>query len=417
MNGFGFGLPTVCLVGMGLLACSAAGNADKASGAGDPSLDLGAQLTGDVATSDNQAAGNGGMPKHGTANTPQAPGGSDAPTDADTNTDTDSNTDVDTASPPDASCLCDLEIPGVDVNRNNGRIAVTVTLPHGHKLVVALDRGTVKTLKDGVDLHGDVSVDFGAGAEVPLKDADLHVELPATGIPHLSGNAEVAGSLLHGLAGDLSGDTLPVSVDLAFDSAGLFPPSHAPAALELGISLPSVMLDTSPLPAAPKLMNIVASKVDVLTDGAHRVVEVSGAIASGAAAWTSMVPLEATNALVATAKLVDDELESVELDGDTRLIGKALSCGLVPLQAIELPSTTLRLDHVGATLGATANASIHPGWSLTGQAEVSARFEPSDWSIKICAAVMTSLLGGGLDTSECLELGKGGVTPCALPIQ
>lgn len=414
MNGFGFGLPMVCLVGMGLLACSAAGNADKAGSASDPTLDLGPQVMGDAATSDGQAPGNGDTANGGSANTPGKPGDSDAPTDADTNTNT--NTDTDTP-PGGTACLCDLEVPGIDVNQNDGRIAVSVTLLHGHKIVVALDRGTVETLKDGVELRGDVSVDFGAGAEVPLKDADLHLELPPSGIPQLSGNADVAGTLLQGLGSDLTKDVLPVSVDLAFDSAGIMPQNDAPAALELGLSLPSIVLDTSPLPAAPDVMNIVAGKVDVLTNGAHRVVEVTGAIANGAAAWTSMVPLQATNALVATAKLVDEELESVELDGDTRLLGNALSAGLVPLQAIELPSTTLLLNHAGATLAATANASIHPGWSLTGQAEVSARFAPKDWSIKICGAVMTNLLGGGLDTSDCLELGKGGVTPCTLPVQ
>jgi hypothetical protein len=407
MNGFGIGLPAACLVGMGLLACSAAGNADKPGSGEDPSLDLGAQAAGDAQGSGSAASGNGAAPTNdAAANDPQAPGGSDAPTGDDT-------PPADVTNP---QCLCDLEVPGIDVNRNDGRIVVTVTLPHQRKIAVALGRGTVKTLKDGIDLQGDVTVDFGAGAEVPLKNADLHLALPSSGIPSLSGSADVAGSLLQGLGSDYADDVLPMSVDLAVDTAGVLPQNDAPAALELGISLPSITLDTSPLPAAPDVMNIVGSKVDVLTDGAHRVVEVSGAIANGAATWTSMVPLKATSALVATAKLVDDELESVELDGDTRLLGDALSAGLVPLQAIELPSTTLLLDHAGATLGATANASIHPSWSLAGKAEITAKFAPSDWSIKVCGTVMTNLLGGGLDRSECLDFGKGGVTPCRLPI-
>lgn len=399
MNGIGIRLPVMCLVGMGLVACSAAGDpgASGASGS-DPTLQLSPRSPG---SSD------------GTYDTPK-PGGSDMPSTNDPGAD-DGDDDDDDGGAPGGHCDCAFDLPGIHIDHSDGGIAVSIDLPNDGMVVIETKGGSVTTSAGGVDIDGDVTIDLGAETGLPLADAKLHVGLLAVGGPTIAGSANITGSLLQGTGCGCEGSLLPVAVALDLDAAADLLNSDAPAAISLGLTLPAVTLDSSELPAAAvDLLALADAKVDILTDGCSKLLEIDANVGAGADVWTSLVPVAASGALNATAKVLDGSLASVALTGDMKLVGDALKSGNTSLLSIDLPDAIVTLDHEGASLAAEATVSLHPGFSLTGEALVTGKFTETDWSLNVCGAVMTSLLGGA-NIGNCVDIGKGGVEPCRLP--
>ncbi len=400
MIGFGFRLPVVCLVGMGLVGCSAAGDGGVSAGNSDPPLML------------NPGPQQPGGAMSGTAG---RPGGSDLPTPGLPIPSDDGDEPGDDDDTPNGNCDCAIDVPGIIIDHDDGGIAVIVDLPNIGMVVIDTQHGDVTTSATGVDIKGDVTVDLGGISALPLADANLHVAIPAVGLPTIQGNANILGSLLEGTGCGCEGSLLPVGVALDVDAAALLPSSDALAALSLNLELPQVTLDMSGLPLAADALALVQADVHILTDGGSKLLELDAKVGAGADVWTSAVPLATNGLLRAKATVLDGSLASVAITGDVGLQGGGLLCSLTPLVSVDLPDAVVTLDTTGASLSATANASLHPGFSLTGEARVTGRFDLHDWSINVCGAVMTSLFGGSTGPSDCLDIGKNGVTPCRLP--
>lgn len=403
MNGFGIRLPVMCLIGMGLVSCSAAGEQGAASAGGsEPTLKLDAE---------------GQIPSEGKGNAPKS-GGSDGPATDDPammDDGSDDDDDGDGGELPGGHCDCAFELPGIHIQHGDDGISVSVELPNDGLVVIETKNGDVTTSESGVDIDGDVTIDLGADTGLPLADAKLHVGLPAVGGPTISGQANIAGSLLEGTGCGCEGSLLPVAVSLNVGAAAELLDSDALAAIRLGLKLPKVNLDSSELPAAAAdVMALVEAKVDILTDGCSKLLEINAQVGAGTEVWTSLVPLIASGGLGATAKVLDGSLVSIALDGDVKLIGSALKSGTTSLLSVTLPDALVTLDREGASVSAEATVSLHPGLSLVGEALVTGEFTEQDWSLNVCGAVMTRLLGGA-SVGNCVDIGKDGVDPCRLP--
>ncbi|RYZ10295.1 MAG: hypothetical protein EOO73_01595 [Myxococcales bacterium] len=401
MSGFGFRLPVMCLIGMGLVGCSAAGESDSARpGAdSDPTLSL-----------NPGAQGSSG----GKSNEPTR-GGSEMQTVDEPDADHDDEDQTDEDSGPGGRCECAFDLPGIHIDHGDGGIAVSIDLPDAGMVVIETKDGSVTTSAGGVDIHGDVTIDLGADTDLPLADAQLHIGLQAAGGPTIAGNANITGSLLEGSGCGCEGSSLPVSVALELDGAAKLIDSDALAGIRLGLGLPAVRLDTKSLPAAAaEVMALANVKAELLTDGCSKLLELEAQLGAGAGSWSSLVPLTASGALDATATVLGGSLVTIALEGDVTLVGGALKSGATSLLSIELPRAVVTLDRNGAKLSGETTASLHPAFSLTGEALVTGEFTEEDWSLNVCGAVMTSLLGG-VSLGSCVDVGKSGIEPCRLP--
>jgi hypothetical protein len=403
MNALGYRLPLICLVGMGLVGCSAAGD-DAAQQRGSEDDQAGIEAT--MGASDSE------------------PGETDAHSTGGSNWYTDQPID-DTPTAGKGSgaaggggkdnCDCGLDLPGITIDHDDDGITIIVDLPNDGAIVIETKEGTCKTSEGGLDITGDVTIDLGSGTDVPLLDAELHVGV-GVGMPTIEGTADVDGSLLDGVTGGSTGDA-SVSVSLDPNVGQTMPESDAQALLDLELQLPSASIGCGSFPAMNGDLALVDANIEVKVDGCHKIVKVTADVAAGVGVpWASMVPLHAAaGALEAIATLNDGALVSLELDGDMAISDGAMRCGLTPLTGIALPNAKLVLDEQGAMLSAITTAALHPGFSLSGQAELNARFAQHDWSINLCGAAMVDLTLVSAKVATCLDLSAAGAKVCEKP--
>lgn len=394
MNALGYRLPLICLVGMGLVACSAAGEI-SARPDGDSSVGASTDAWGE--TDSHNVGDDASNPDEPTGNEPGTAAGGKPGADGE------------------ADCDCDIDLPGVTIDQGDDGITIIIDLPNDGSLVLATKDGDCTTHDGGLDITGDVTVDLGNGAEVPLLDADLHVGIGGS-LPTIDGSADVDGSLLDGIAGGAAGD-LHVDVSLEPNVTHGMPASDAHALLDLQLALPIASVGCGCIPALNGDLGMVDANVVVSVDGKHKIAKVTADVAANAdALWTSMVPLHAVGKLAAVATLNDGALVSVELSGGMVSNANAMWCGLTPLASVELSSAKLMLDQQGATLSALVQASLHPRYSLSGQAQLSGSFTPSDWSLNLCGGVMADLVLVSAEATVCLDLNASGARSCDKPV-
>ena len=84
--------------------------------------------------------------------------------------------------------------------------------------------------------------------------------------------------------------------------------------------------------------------------------------------------------------------------------------------SVELSSAKLMLDERGATLSALVQASLHPRYSLSGQAQLSGSFTPGEWSLNLCGGVMADLVLVSAEATVCLDLNASGARSCDKPV-
>lgn len=399
MNALGYRLPLICLVAMGLVGCSAAGeNAAQPSGNDDQAgaeVSAGAAESESSVTDSHSVGGGGSRTDKPLDETPSAGKGSGA-------------------AGGQGNCDCGIDLPGITIDHDDGGITIVVDLPNDGAIVIATKDGACKTGEGGLDITGDVTVDLGSGTEVPLLDAELHVGIGGD-VPTIDGTADVDGSLLDGVTGGPVGD-VRVSVSLDPNVGRTMPESDAQALLDLELQLPSASIGCGCFPALDGDLPLVDVAVEAKLDGCSTIVKVMADVGAGAdAIWTSMIPLHAVGALGATATINDGSLVGVTLDGDMVINDHALWCGLSPLTAIALPNAKLTLDEQGAMLSATTSATLHPGFSLSGQADLNARFAQHDWSINLCGAAMIDLTVVSALATTCLDLSASGAKVCDEP--
>lgn len=396
MTALGFRVPLISLIALGLGACSAAGqspplgmgNSDGAGAAngvhqGSDRLDLPPSAS---------TPGVGDMPANGGSGS--APGGG--------------------AGSAGSSCTCGIRVPGVDVVQGDAGIQVIVDVPGGGSMIITTIDGHVETQEGGVDISGDVDVDLGGRDTIALGDANLHLDAGVGGgLPKLSGNATISGSLLGPACGcddQLLPATISLDADVGLDLEGGDDANGL--ALGMNVSLPQLMLDGSSLAQASGELTIDDAQLMLETDGSHDALMISGDLGGTDTPWISDVPLDARGNLDCVAKLVDQQLVSVELTGALTLKGSSLWCGLTPLTSVKLNDAKVTLDDSGTTVGATSNVSLLADYSLQGTARINASFGPRDWSINVCGAVMTKLAGSSAQAATCLDLTQTGVKQC-----
>lgn len=402
MNALGYRLPLICLVGMGLVGCSAAGDAAQQRGSEDDQpgieLSMGASDSEPGETDAHSTGGSTWDTDTPVDNTPMAGKGSGA-----------------AGSGGHDNCDCGIDLPGITIDHDDDGITVVIDMPNDGTIVIETKDGTCKTTAGGLDITGDVTIDLGSGTDVPLLDANLHVGVGGS-VPTIDGTAEVDGSLLDGVTGGAAGD-VSVSVSLDPNVGQAMPESEAQALLDLELELPSVSIGCGCFPAMNGDLALVDANIEVKVDGCHKIVKVTADVAASAGMpWATMVPLHAAaGALDAIATLNDGSLVSLELDGDMAISDGAMRCGLTPLSGIALPNAKLMLDDQGATLSATTTAALHPGFSLSGKADLSARFAQHDWSINLCGAAMVDLTLVSAKVATCLDLSATGARICEKP--
>jgi hypothetical protein len=298
-------------------------------------------------------------------------------------------------------------IPGVELSVGDPGITVKIDLPTGGVIRIDTKSGTCATSGTGIDLEGDLLIDIGTGLPIPLADADLHIEM-AGGMPTLSGTANVAGSLLEGIGCGCADDLLPAEVSL--DTNATAEPSGSVGSLAIALNLPmdGVTVDTGALPLGLGPVMLGDADVTIETDGEHRWLTVAGQVAGDASLWASTVPLQASSRLSVEATVSDGALLSVLAHGGITLKGEQLRCGITPLQAFTMPEARVLLDQSGLSLHATAQASAHPAFSITGSALVDGQFTSKEWSLTVCADVMTDILAASVQLGQCLEMTADG---------
>jgi hypothetical protein len=222
----------------------------------------------------------------------------------------------------------------------------------------------------------------------------------------------VTGSLLDDIGCGCSDELWPVEVGL--DDAVMAELSGSGGGVAITLSLPmsSVELDTSKLPLG--LDDVALGDVDVIVawNGEHRVINLAGRVTGNASVWASSVPLRADAPLDGVAILVDDALVSLQVQGRVSLDGGELWCGLTPLRSIAMADAQVTLNESGLWLHATAQASVHPGFSITGDALVDGRFTRDTWSITVCADVMSEIISASVKIGQCIDMTAGGAVMC-----
>jgi hypothetical protein len=386
MNGFVFRLPLLCLVQMGLVACGAAGEtpmhgtdgtspSGMADGASDGPLLLG------MPTANADESGNSG---------------DDSDDDAG-----ESGDDGDHGTPT----------PGVDVTVGAQGITVRVALPDGNAITVATRTGTCSTTGTGVDIEGDVTIDLGSGLPLPLADADLHIEM-GRGMPTLSGTANVSGSLLDGIGCGCTHDLLPAAISLDADATMEPQGARNDVAIAMNLSMHDIVVDAGALPLGLDAVVLGDADVTIKSDGEHRWLSIAGQVTADAEIWASTVPLQAKSGLSAEATVSDGALLRLRLQGSINLEGGKLWSGLTPLRELTMPEAQVTLDQGGLWLHATAQASAHPGFSVTGNALVDARFTSEAWTFMVCADVMTDIISASVKVGQCVGMTPGGSEVC-----
>lgn len=389
MNGFGFRMPLVWLVAAGLVACGAAGEtpgmrgtngtstAGTTSGANDDPLLLGNPLsnadqsdTGDISDEADNGADDAG--------------------------------DLGDGAEP---------MPGVDVTVDEQGITVSIDVPGGSVIKLTTKNGTCATAGNSVYIDGDVTMDLGAGVPLPLADADLQIEV-GSGMPTLSGTANVTGSLLDGIGCGCAHDLLPVAVSLDADAMADLPGAAGDLAIAMNLAMNDVAIDALTLPSGMEAVMLDAADVTIRSDGTHRWVSVAGQVAADADVWASSVPLQGAGMLAARAMVADGSLIELQLQGSVTLQGGKLWCGLTPLRELTMPEALITLDQEGLWLHATAQASAHPGFSVTGNALVDGRFTSEAWSLMVCADVMTDVISASVKVGQCITMTPGGSEMC-----
>jgi hypothetical protein len=392
MNAIVFRLPLVWLVGMGLVACGAAGETPSTRGA-----------SGSTAGTTN-GEGDGPLLLGGPLANPEPSEGANAGDDP-------PDDDADELDDDRPGCDCETPTEGVDVSVGGDGITVVVDLPGVGAIKIDSQSGSCATTGTGVDIEGDVTIDVGTGLPIPLVDADLHIEM-GSGLPTLSGTANVDGSLLDGIGCGCSEDLLPVEVSLDTELMAELPGAAGGLAVALNLPMNSADVDAGALPLG--IGTIVLGDVDVTiaSDGQRRVISIAGQVAGDADVWAASVPLQATASLDAVAMIADDELLSVQVQGGIHLQGGELWCGVTPLRSLAMPDALVTLDRGGLWLHATAQASAHPGFSVTGNALVDARFTPHSWSVTVCADVMSDIISATVKIGQCVEMTPDGAVMC-----
>lgn len=393
MIALGFRVPLISLIAVGLAACSAAGQSPPmGTGHGDDS---------GAAPSAQQGSDRLDLPP-----SPSAPEGSDMHANGNSG-----DSKGDGSGDASGSCTCGVHVPGVDIVQGDTGIRVLVDLPGDGSMIIATVDGHVTTSEAGVDITGDVDVDLGGNDSIALADGKLHIDAGVNGsIPTLSGSADISGALLGGACG-CDDEQLPATVWLDAD-VDLDADETSNIALGVGVDLPHLVIDGSALAQANGDLTIGDAHVVLDTDGSHDAMTITGELGGTQAPWTSSVPLQADGKLQATAQLIDQTLVTVQLTGAATLKGDSLWCGITPLTSVKLDDAKVTLDGASTSLEATSNVSLHSGYLLDGTARITATFEQHDWSINVCGAVMTKLLGSSADAATCLDLSHEGVKTC-----
>jgi len=399
MNALGYRLPLIGLVGMGLVGCSAAGGnaGQRGSSDGDqPGLELAVGAAANE-PADADARSAGGSTWH--SEKPLSDGQGDG---------------NDSGRGGQGHCDCGVHLPGITVDESSDGITIIVELPNDGSIAIETKNGHCRTGEGGLDVAGDLTVDLGSGTDVLLLDANLHVGVGGE-LPTIEGTADVDAGLLDGITGSAVGDA-QVTVSLDPNVGQIMPESHAQALIRLQLALPRLGVGCGCFPAMNGDLPLADADVVVSVDGCHQVLTVTADVADDAGKiWTPVVPLHATGQLTAMATINDGALVSLALDGGVSIDSGALWCGLTPLAAIALPSAKLVLDEQGATLTATTRDALHPGFGLTGEAKLSARFGEHEWSINLCGASMADLALGSAKVATCLDLSAAGAKVCDEP--
>jgi hypothetical protein len=395
MNGFVFRMPLVWLVAMGLVACGAAGETPAMGGPAGTSTDGTTRGDGPLTL---------GIPL---ANADQDAGQADDGDDDDGQADEDAD-ELDDGHGDDESSK---PTPGIDVSVGDDGILVLIDMPDGSAIRVDTRTGHCTTTGTGVDIEGDVTIHLGTGLPLPLADANLHVEM-GSGTPTLSGTAKVSGSLLEGIGCGCADDLLPVAVSLEADALAGQPGSAGNLALVASLAMKDLDIDAGALPLGLGSIELGEAEVSLTSDGVHRWLSVAGQVKNNADIWASTVPLRASGALAAVATLTDGALLALQIQSNVTLEGGKLWCGITPLRELTMPAALVTLDQGGLWLHATAQASAHPGFSVTGNALVDGRFTPKAWSLTICADVMTDILSASVKIGQCVDMTPGGAEMC-----
>jgi len=262
-----------------------------------------------------------------------------------------------------------------------------------------------KPTNGGIELTGNVAVDLGAGAGLPLLGAHLAVSIGnAPGIVAVNGTAMVGASGLPAL--DLPDADLEANVALDLRSA------DGPQ-LDLTLHPAQVGLNLSNLTLAGDSMQLVESTVNVSTTKGGDLIQVQGILGSDAQApWISTVPLSPIGSSSVTAWLAGDSVAKLNISGDLQLRGTSLVSGLVPLAVVNLNDAALSWDESGITVAAQVDAQLHPLVSAAANADLHLLLSREAWEIKLCADVALSLGGNALQPLQCLDMTDGGVAVC-----
>jgi hypothetical protein len=385
MNALGLRVPLLCLVSVGLAACSAAGGGLSQGSEAEPATEqaAGAQLGADEF--DSPLA----PPDAPSSDLPASDGGDDTQGD----------------------CVCGVHLPGIDIEQGNGDISVTIDLPNERSLEIATT-GNVTTSDAGVEVKGDLTIELGSGVSVALLGANLHIDAGVDARPpRITGSANVSGSLL-GEACGCAEKTLPAAVALLVDPNAMVG-GNAGAMLQLALDVPQLSIGAGGSISVRGNVDLTDTHVTLDTDGRHRFLKVEGDVEGNADVWTSLVPLRTDGELRATATLLDDALDNIALTGNVSIRAGALWCGLTPLTPIAMANAKVTLDSAGARLDATTTISVHPSFLLDGQVAVRGEFLPSEWSFNVDGAAMTNISDSNAEVATCLELTKKGIGLCS----
>lgn len=320
------------------------------------------------------------------------------------------NSDVpdDHGSTPDSAqpCTCGDPIPGITIEEQDGELTVGVTLPGAPAIAIHVNGNDCEQSEHGLTLSGNISVDLGGRAEMPLLDAEVGLSVSEVGEIAIHGTAMVGGDVLGDLIAPSELDEVRADIAIGVNS------DHE-AQLDLTLNPTALKLDTGDLPLANASIALNTPSIVLSASCQGEQIEVRGSLDADAnVPWLGAVPLTLAGDLEVTAWIVDRSWSSLALEGDLQLDGNSLVCGLTRLKSITLPSAALTWDEAGLQVESTTASAVHPALSVLGNVDVVAAFAPDSWRIKVCGDAVLEVGTGTLEAFDCLELNKEGVTVC-----
>lgn len=393
MNGIGRHLGFFYVVGVGALGCSAVADTEVPPQHASPSDENSA-----TNRADDDVYGLIDLDAHELIDhdTDEAPSSDDVP-------EASSEEALDEAHP----CGCASPIPGVLISENEGDLSIEVSIPNAAEVTLLVSGASCAEIDGGLAITGDVNVDLGGIVGIELLGAELALSSePDAGSVSITGAASLSGASLGGLL---------VPLALADLKAGVALDIGAGAGPLMSLELPSaaVNLAAGALPLAGAAVELQNTTVSVSLDGDHELIEIHGWLSALAGApWLGAVPLVAIDELELTAWIADQSLAGVELNGDLRLDGGSLLCGVTSLLNTSLANGTIVWDAQGLEVRAEIDGPLHPALSLLGAAEITAEFNEDTWGIRMCGAGLLDLGLNLFQALDCLELSTQGIALC-----